>query len=120
MGFGGIDKPINNSQIGVPLGDLKDPDIHYHLKCLIKNVLEAIVFSPLPKDSVIESAIESSLKEYASQMRVPPYMPQRKYLATPLCPKCSSQMELSINDAGELVYTCMARNCKYTNLAEIN
>lgn len=120
MGFGGIDKPINNSQIGVSLSDLTDPDLHYNLKCLIKNALEVIEFSPLPNDSVIESAIASSLKEYAPQMKVPPYMPQRKYLATPLCPKCSSQMELSMNDAGELVYTCIARNCKYTNLAEIN
>lgn len=120
MGFGGIDKPINNSQIGVSLSDLTDPDLHYNLKCLIKNALEVIEFSPLPNDSVIESAIASSLKEYAPQMKVPPYMPQRKYLATPLCPKCSSQMELSMNDAGELMYTCIARNCKYTNLAEIN
>ncbi len=83
MGFGGIDKPINNSQIGVSLNDLTDSDLHYNLKCLIKNALEVIEFSPLPSDSVIESAIASSLKEYAPQMKVPPYMPQRKILGNP-------------------------------------
>lgn len=120
MGFGGIDKPINNSQIGVSLSDLTDPELNYKLKCLMKNAFEAIGHSPLPNDGIIEKAIESALKEFASQMKAPPYMPQRKYLATPICPKCSSQMELSLDDAGELVYTCMARNCKYTNPAEIN
>lgn len=120
MGFGGIDKPINNSQIGVSLYDLSDSEINYKLKCLLKNALETVGFLPMPSDSVIESAIKSALQEYAPQMKVPPYMPQRKYLATPICPKCSSQMELSMNDAGELVYTCIARNCKYTNPAEIN
>jgi len=120
MGFGGIDKPINNSQIGVSLYDLSDPEINYKLKCLLKNALETVGFLPMPSDSVIESAIKSALKEYVPQMKVPPYMPQRRYLATPICPRCSSQMELSMNDTGELVYTCIARNCKYTNPAEIN
>lgn len=120
MGFGGIDKPINNSQIGVSLNDLSDVEINCKLKSLLKNALETVGFLPMPSDSVIENAIESALQEYASKMKVPPYMPQRKYLATPICPKCSSQMELSMNDVGELVYTCIARNCKYTNPAEIN
>lgn len=120
MGFGGIDKPINNSQIGVSLNDLTDLEINYKLKCLIKNALETVSFWPMPSESTIEHAIESALKEYVPQMKIPPYIPQRKYLATPLCPKCSSQMELSMNANGELVYTCIARNCRYTNLAEIN
>ena len=70
--------------------------------------------------SVIENAITAALKEYAPHMKAPTYIPQRKYLATPICPKCGSQMRLSINTSGELMYTCIARNCKYTNYAEIN
>ncbi len=120
MGFGGIDKPINNSQIGVSLYDLTEPDVNYKLKCLLKNALETVGFLPMPNDSMVDNAIQVALNEYISQLKVPPYMPQRKYLATPLCPKCSSQMELAMNEKGELVYTCIARNCKYTNLAEIN
>lgn len=120
MGFGGIDKPINNSQIGVSLYDLTEPDVNYKLKCLLKNALETVGFLPMPNDSMVDNAIQVALNEYISQLKVPPYMPQRKYLATPFCPKCSSQMELAMNEKGELVYTCIARNCKYTNLAEIN
>lgn len=120
MGFGGIDKPINNSQIGVSLCDLSDSEINYKLKCLLKNALETVGFIPMPNDNIIEGAIRTALKEYITQMIAPPYIPQRRYLATPICPKCSSQMELSMNDKGELVYTCIARSCKYTNLAEIN
>lgn len=120
MGFDGIDKPINNSQIGVSLNDLSDSEIYYKVKCLLKNALETVDFSPMPSDTFIENALQSAMGEYVSQMKIPPYMPQRKYLATPVCPKCSSQMELSINDDGELFYICIARNCKYTNPAEIN
>ena len=32
MGFGGIDKPINNSQISVSLSDLSDSELNYKLK----------------------------------------------------------------------------------------
>ena len=120
MEFGGIDKPINNSQIGVSLYDLSDSEMNYKLKCLLKNALETVSFLPMPSDSVIENSIESALQEYASKMKAPPYMPQRKYLATPVCPECSSHMKLSMNDAGKLVYTCIAHKCKYSNLAEIN
>lgn len=120
MGFGGIDKPINNNQIGVSLYDLADSELNYKLKCLVKNALETIEYYPFPKDSTIENAIGTALKEYIPLLKIPPYIPQRRYLATPICPKCSSHMELTMNDKGELVYTCIARNCKYTNLAEIN
>lgn len=120
MGFEAIDKPINNSKIGVSLFDLNDAELNYKLKCLLTNVLEEIDYSPMPADVNIEHAIETALKEYSQKLKVPFYMPNRKYLATPLCPKCSSQMKLSINDTGELFYTCIARNCKYTNPAEIS
>lgn len=120
MGFGGIDKPINNNQIGVSLYDLSEPEVNYKLKCLLKNALETVGFLPMPNDSIIDNAIKVALNEFISQLKVPPYMPQRKYLATPLCPKCSSQMELIMSKKGDLVYACIARNCKYINLAEIN
>lgn len=120
MGFSGIEKPINNCQIGVSLGDLTDADLNYNLMCLIKNAMESINYSSIPTDNIIENAIESALKEYASQMQAPPYMPRRKYLATPLCPNCSSQMELSMDNIGALSYTCIARNCNLIIPAEIN
>ena len=120
MGFGGIDKPINNSQIGVSLFDLSASDLMYKLQCLIKNALETIGYSTVPNDEQLERVIELALKEYSTSMIAPNYMPQRKYLATPICPQCSSQMELSMKSDGELVYTCIARSCKFQISAEIN
>ena len=119
MGFGGIDKPINNSKLGVSLGDLSDEDLGYKLTGVIKNALDTIGAST-PKDDVIKQAIETALKEYGPQMEAPLYMPQRRYLATPVCPKCSSAMQLTMNDKGELIYECIARNCKTVVWAEVN
>lgn len=118
MGFGGIDKPINNSQIGVSLADLNADDLRFKLRCLIKNALESTGFTPLVDDATIDSAINAALLEYKDDLIAPVYIPQRRYLATPVCPCCSSQMQLE-EDNGNLVYVCMARNCKYKLPAEI-
>lgn len=119
MGFGGIDKPINNSQIGVSLADLEAEDFQFKLKCLIKNSLEATGFTPIPEDVSIEAAINLALTEYKNTLVPPTYFPQRRYLATPICPKCSSQMQLKVDADNNLAYVCMARNCEYKLPAEI-
>lgn len=118
MDFGGIDKPINNSQIGVSLADLDADDLQYKLTSLIRNALKVTGFTPEPKDTTIEAAIKMALAEYRSQLVVPPYIPKRRYLATPKCPKCSSQMELkAIGDS--LTYVCISRSCQHQLPAEI-
>lgn len=118
MGFSGIDKPINNSQIGASLADLDADDLQFKLRCLIKNALEATGFTPLVEDTAIDSAIITALSEYRNDLIAPVYIPQRRYLATPICPHCRSQMQLE-EDSGNLTYVCIARNCKYKLPAEI-
>lgn len=118
MGFGGIDKPINNSQLGVSLADLEAEDLRFKLKSLIRNALAAIGYEPMPTDSVIEAAIAKSIEEYKDQLVVPLYYPQRRFLATPICPVCSSQMELK-NCNGELKFCCLSRTCTHTIDAEV-
>lgn len=118
MGFEGIDKPINNCQIGVSLGDLTAEDLQYKLKSLIKNALEATGYDPLPNDSIIESAIQRSFTEFKDQLVAPVYYPKRRFLATPVCPQCGSQMELR-TEGNELFYVCIARNCQHRLSAEI-
>lgn len=119
MGFGGIDKPINNSQIGVSLADLDAEDLQFKLRCLIKNSLEATGFTPVPEDAAIDAAINMALTEYKDTLIPPTYFPQRRYLATPVCPKCSSQMQLKVDEDNSLTYVCMARNCQHKLPAEI-
>lgn len=119
MGFGGIDKPINNSQIGVSLADLDAEDLQFKLRCLIKNSLEATGFTPVPEDAAIDAAINMALTEYKDTLVPPTYFPQRRYLATPVCPKCSSQMQLKVDEDNSLTYVCMARNCQHKLPAEI-
>ena len=118
MGFEGIDKPINNCQIGVSLADLTAEDLQYKLKSLIKNALEATGYDPLPNDSIIESAIQRSFTEFKDQLVAPVYYPKRRFLATPVCPQCGSQMELR-TEGNELFYVCIARNCQHRLSAEI-
>lgn len=119
MGFGGIDKPINNCQIGVSLADLEADDLQFKLRCLIKNALEATGFTPIPDDTAIDAAINTALTEYKDILISPTYFPQRRYLATPLCPKCSSQMQLKVEEDNSLSYVCIARNCQHKLSAEI-
>ena len=119
MGFGGIDKPINNSQIGVSLADLEAEDLQFKLRCLIKNSLEATGFTPMPDDTAIDVAINLALTEYKETLVPPAYFPQRRYLATPICPKCSSQMQLKVDEDNNLTYVCIARNCQHKLPAEI-
>lgn len=119
MGFGGIDKPINNNQIGVSLADLDAEDLQFKLRCLIKNALEATGFTPMPDDAAIDVAINMALTEYKDILIPPTYFPQRRYLATPVCPKCYSQMQLKVDEDNSLTYVCMARNCQHKLPAEI-
>lgn len=71
MGFEGIDKPINNCQIGVSLADLTSEDLQYNLKNLIKNALEATGFTPLPNDATIETVVQSALEEFKDRLIAP-------------------------------------------------
>ena len=118
MGFGGIDKPINNSQLGVSLADLDAEDLQFKLKSMVKNALTAIGYEPMPTDTVIETAINKAIDEYRTQLVAPMYYPQRKFLATPVCPECKSQMELKVCN-GELKFCCLSRTCTHTIDAEV-
>lgn len=79
MGFGGIDKPINNSQIGVSLADLTDGDLLYKLKSLIKNALASTEALMLANDATIENAVRTALSEFKDQLIAPVYFPQRRF-----------------------------------------
>ena len=118
MGFGGIDKPINNSQIGVSLADLTDGDLLYKLKSLIKNALASTEALMLANDATIENAVRTALSEFKDQLIAPVYFPQRRFLATPICPKCGSQMELKVEN-GDLFFVCVSRGCKHRISAEV-
>lgn len=118
MGFGGIDKPINNSQIGVSLADLTDGDLLYKLKSLIKNALASTEALMLANDATIENAVRTALSEFKDQLIALVYFPQRRFLATPICPKCGSQMELKVEN-GDLFFICVSRGCKHRISAEV-
>ena len=118
MGFDGIDKPINNSQLGISLANIDANDLRFKLKGMIKNALSAIGSDPMPTDAEIETAIKNAIEEYRTQLVVPLYYPQRKYLATPVCPQCSNQMALKEYN-GELRFCCTSRVCNHTIEAEI-
>lgn len=110
MSFSGIDKPINNCQIGVSLNDLDNPDLKYNLCQLLKHALQAIN-SPVPNDKAIYNAIDTSLEKYKDELHIPSYLPNRKYLAVPICPTCGSQMKLSIDENNIIKYTCLSKKC---------
>lgn len=111
MGFGGIDRPINNAQIGVSLADLNDDELVQKIRDLVKSALSNTGYEPLPDDTFIEQKVMEALDEYKDRLVPPQYIPNRRYLAAPICPKCGSNMKLEYKDNGELAYTCIARKC---------
>lgn len=119
MGFGGIDKPINNSQIGVSLSNIDDENLPYNLHNLIVNALSATNYHPIPEDRIIYNAIDRAISEFKDKLKMPQYMPYRKYLSVPICPSCGSVMSLQYEDNGELIYKCLSRRCTNTIEAEI-
>lgn len=118
MGFSGIDKPINNCQIGVSLEDLTATDLVYKLTCLIKNALQNTGYEPFPTDGQIRGAIEIALSEFEKKLISPNYFPDRKFLAYPICPKCGGQTKL-INENGIIKFVCKSTKCMYIAEAEI-
>lgn len=111
MGFGGIDRPINNAQIGVSLADLNDDELVKKIRDLVKSALSNTGYENLPDDAFIEQKVMEALGEYKARLVPPKYIPNRRYLAAPICPKCGSNMKLEYKDNGELAYFCIARKC---------
>lgn len=111
MGFGGIDRPINNAQIGVSLVDLDDDELVQKIRDLVKSALSNTGCENLPDDTFIEQKVMEALDEYKDRLVPPQYIPNRRYLAAPICPKCGSNMKLEYKDDGELAYFCIARKC---------
>ena len=111
MSFGGIDKPINNSQIGVSLKNLDDENLQENLTSLLQNALTATGYMPMPPKEKIVEAIQQAIEEYRTKLVVPNYIPKRKYLAVPICPTCGCKMSLKISDVQGLIYRCDSRKC---------
>lgn len=116
--FNNIDKPINNSQIGVSLFDLSASDLIYKLTCLIKNALQNTGYNPLPSDGQVNDAIEKALIEYSDRLKLPIYFPNRSFLANPICPICGGQTKLVLED-DKLKYSCKSVKCKFSVDAEV-
>lgn len=120
MGFDGIDRPINNAQIGISLANLDDDELVMKIRDLVKSALSNTGYEPLPDDAFIEQKVIEALDEYKDRLVPPQYMPNRRYLAVPICPKCGSDMKLKYKDNGELAYFCIARRCDGELEATVN
>lgn len=120
MGFGGIDRPINNAQIGLSLGDMNSDTVIMDIRDLVKNAFSNIGEQLTLDDGIIEQNIKTAIAEFKDKLLPPTYLPSRKYLAYPICHKCGSNMDLRYNASNELVYTCIARKCTETYEAEIS
>lgn len=120
MGFGGIDRPINNAQIGVSFANLDDDELVQKVRDLIKSALSNTGYENLPEDTFIEQKVMEALDEYKDRLVPPQYIPNRRYLAAPICPKCGSDMKLEYKANGELSYFCIARKCDGELEAMIN
>lgn len=103
IGFGDIDKPLDNSKAGsIFLFDTED-----NLKdfCLAVQTILTAIDADYPIDDII-SATKELLSSGNYDFRIPTYIPKRKFQTYPVCKKCKRILQVSETEENKLQYTC--------------
>lgn len=118
IGYGDIDKPLDNAKQGFRIRNLEDLDREEVVK-FIKTVLNDTGFA-VPSDDKVFEAIEKAVEEFRDKLDTGLFYPQRKYQGHPLCsnPRCGNTMDLEY-DGAELYYVCRTPGCGRKVKAEI-
>ena len=108
MDFKDITKPINNFQKGASLADRSEEGIRIFADELIRIIETVGITKNIVQQDVID-IIKTTLNEYTrngKDLKLPTYIPHRKFQAVPQCPKCNHAMNITITDNGNYEYSC--------------
>ena len=116
IGFGDIDKPLDNSRSGSKY--LFDTEDHLKDFCLaVQSVLSSIdTFYPL---DVIISEAKKLLSSGKYDFKTPTYIPKRKFQSYPICKKCKRILQVTEVQENKLQYVCECGNTTVITDAKI-
>ena len=107
VGFGDIDKPIDNARSGLSIKDIDAID-RPEFQQFVKAVYNHIGL-PAPPDSQILLAIDAAVAQFRGKLASGIFFPKRKFQGCPLCPKDNNVMSLKMGPSG-LYYQCRCGN----------
>ena len=107
IGFGDVDKPLDNSKSGSKY--LFDSEDHIKDFCLaVQSVLTAIDTYYSVDDIV--GAAKKLLNSGKYDFKLPTYIPKRKFQMFPICKKCKRILQVSETEHDKLQYICECGN----------
>lgn len=116
IGFGDIDKPLDNSKSGSRF--LFDTEDNIKDFCLsIQSILSAIDHEY--DIDYITKETKKLLDSGKYHFEVPTYRPKRKFQAYPICKKCKRIMKLIETDKHTVQYVCECGSVNVSNEAQI-
>lgn len=108
IGFSDIDNPINRNQKGAVLVSMQEQDIKDFAKELIRIMKSVKVEQEFVEADIVE-IINEEYEKYKDKLKIPQYVPHRKFQIVPKCSTCNHKMKIECSD-GELKYTCECGN----------
>ena len=117
VGFGDVDKPINNAKLGLSLSSVESLDKEEAIK-FVRTIYDHIGL-PVPDDKNIRAAIEKAIVEFKGKLGTASFYPKRKYQGYPICSDCGSATELK-KDATGLHFGCRNPGCSKKINADIH
>ena len=116
IGFDDVEKPSNNALSSIKLSNLHNEDQRITLEEFFSTIISTGLHQPVDTDKLNASILKmiDSDKYCDAKMDHPDlFIPARKFLPAPICPKCKNSMRI-IQDGESLVFQCINVSCKET------
>lgn len=114
--FGDVEKPSNNALSSIKLSNLHNEDQRITLEEFFSTIISTGLHQAVDIDKLnasIEKMIDSDKYCDAKMDNPDLFIPARKFLPAPICPKCKNSMRI-IQDEENLAYQCINVSCKET------
>lgn len=113
IGFGDIEKPSNNALSSIKLSNLHDEEQRITLEEFFSTIISTGLHQSVDIDKLnasIQKMIDGDKYCDAKMDHPDMFIPTRKFLPAPICPKCNNSMEIVQNGEG-LAFHCINVSC---------
>ena len=111
-----IEKPCNSSKSALKMGNFSDQSQFITLLDFFTKIIETGL-GETPNSEKLNNSIKKQLTggKYSDAIlnNPPVFLPRRKFLPMPFCPKCDNQMKLELS-SGNPVFKCINVKCSNT------
>lgn len=114
IGFNDIEKPSNNALSSIKLSNLHDEEQRITLEEFFSTIISTGLHQPVDMDKLkdsIQKMIDGEKYCDAKMDHPDLFVPTRKFLPAPNCPKCKNPMRI-IRNGEDLLFQCINVSCK--------